>query len=192
MLVLLLETIPACSTSPTPSPRMTPLPSLAGETPGPTNSAPAGATYIPNLSIQEVLAAAGTVGLACVSEAESVSGGATLYQLICSVDDAFSGNSLALTADYWTFDRIGQLHVLANPLGGTLDPARARAVLSGLLLIALAGPDRQAAARWYASHDADTACQPCVQTYGDSNVELQASATAGAGAITVHGLAIVP
>jgi hypothetical protein len=171
---------------------MTPVPSLAGETPGPTNTAPAGASYIPNLTIEQVLAAARTLGFACLSEPESVSGGATSYQLICSVDDAVSGYSFALTAGYWTFDRVAELHVVAHPLGGTQDPARARTVMSGLFVIALAGPDRQAAAAWYASHDADTACQPCTQTYGDSRVELQASATAGSGAITVQGIAIVP
>lgn len=192
VVVLFLATIAACSTSPTPSPRVTPLPSLVGETPGPTNIAPAGATYIPNLTIEQVLAAAWSVGFSCLSEPESDAGGATLYQLICSVDDSVSGYSFALTADYWRLDRIGQLHVLANPLAGTQDAARARTVLSGLFLIALAAPDRQAAATWYASHDADTACQPCVQTYGDSIIELQASATAGSGAITVHGITIAP
>lgn len=115
-----------------------------------------------------------------------------MYQLICAVNDSVSGYRFALTADYWTLDRIGQLHVLANPLGGPSAAARARSVTSALFVIALAAPDRQAAATWFASHDADTACQPCVQTYGDSSVELQASATAGWNAITVHGLASVP
>jgi hypothetical protein len=171
---------------------MTALPSLAGETPGPTNSPPSGATYIPNLTIEQVLAAVRTIGFACFSEPGSGSGGATLYQLICAVNDSVSGYRFALTADYWTLDRIGQLHILANPLGGTKDAARARTVVRGLFVIALAAPDREAAATWYASHDADTACQPCVETYGDSSVELQASAIAGSGAITVHGLASVP
>jgi hypothetical protein len=189
---LFVAAVAACTTSPTPSPRITPVPSLAGETPGPTNSPPAGATYIPNLTIEQVLAAARTPSFACLSEPESVSGGATSYQLICSVDDAVSGYSFALTAGYWTVDRIGELHVVSHPLDGTQDPARARTVLSALFVIALAGSDREAAAAWYASHDADTACQPCVQTYGDSRVELEASATAGSSAITVQGIAIVP
>ena len=192
MAVLFVAAVAACTTSPTPSPRITPVPSLGGETPGPTDTAPAGATYIPNLTIEGVLAAAQAAGLSCLSEPESASGGATLYQLICSVDNAVSGYGFVLTADYWTLDRISQLHVLANPLGGAPDPATSQAVLSGLFLIALAEPDRQAAATWYATHDGDTACQPCVQTYGDSSVELQASATPGSAAITVHGIAIVP
>jgi hypothetical protein len=185
---------PSGSTAPslTASIQPTPQPSLTGETPAPGNAAPSGATYIPNLTIDQVLAAAQHAGFSCVSEPESESSGATFYQLICSLDDAASGYSFAVTAGYWTFDRIDQLHLVANPLGGTQDPSKARSALSSLFVIALQVADRQAAVSWFTSNENDPACDPCVQTYTDYTIELQGSAIAGSGAITVHGKAVVP
>jgi uncharacterized protein DUF4232 len=169
-----------------------PLPSLTGQVPGPTNSPPAGATYIPNLTLEVVRVAAQRAGLSCISEPTSVSGGATLYQLICSSGDTASGFSYALTADYWTVDRLDELHVVAHPVeDATRDPAKALSVLTELIVIALVPADREAAGSWIASHDRDTACQPCVRAYGDSSIELQGSAIAGSEAITVHGTANV-
>jgi len=167
-------------------------PSMAGETPDPGNAPPAGSTYVPNLTIDQVLTTVQKVGFSCLSEAESTSQGATFYQLICSLDDRASGFSYAVTAGYWTFDRIDQLHIVSNPLDGTQDAAKARSTLSGVFGIALKLADRQAAVAWFTSKDGDAACDPCVLTYGDYTIELQGSAIAGASAITVHGKAIVP
>jgi hypothetical protein len=165
---------------------------LQGETPGPGAAAPKGALYIRGLTIAEVIEIAQGANFSCESVAGNVPGDAALFELICTVDDRAAGYSYALTAAYWTLDRISEFRLVAHPLGQTTDPAKARGVFDTVLALPFEGSDLQAAVSWFATNMDNPACAPCTKGFGEDKVEIQASSLPGASAITITGTATVP
>lgn len=187
---------PMPTVSPTATPMVsampTPLPTLPGETPGPTAVAPTGARFIPVITIDTVFAVAHDAGFSCQSLLGNIPDNATLYQLVCTMDDQTAGYSYVLSAAYWTGNRLNELHLVANPLGTTVDPVSSVGLFNTVLKLPFAESAQQGALSWFAGKIDGPGCAPCIQTFGQVVVEVQSSSVAGAASITVTGAMVQP
>jgi hypothetical protein len=164
---------------------------ITGQMPAPDTTAPKGAIFIPDLTIDKLNVTFGKAGLSCESNASGEAGEAGVFYLFCTGVDAAAGYEYTTIVRYWTLDRITSYQLTSLPLGKTADPQQARGAvddLLGLSYTAAVGSDVEA---WFATKFGNENCtsEPCSKTFTGASVAVQ-TGEAGAFTLTVTGTAV--
>ena len=166
-------------------------PILGGETPDPKATAPEGAIFIPEMTIEKLSATFGAVGLSCESHASPLEGEAGVFYLYCAGKDEATGYGYTAIVRYWTLERVTSYHLVALPLGDSGDPSLTRSVIDPAVGISFAGETKSESESWVATELDNKACasEPCTKSFGLASIAVQVGEL-GAWTVTVTGTAV--
>ncbi|HLE89156.1 MAG TPA: hypothetical protein VI733_03780 [Candidatus Limnocylindria bacterium] len=164
---------------------------IAGQMPAEDATAPKGAIFIPDLTIETLNATLGKATLSCESSPSGQEGEAGVFYLFCTGEDSAAGYEYTTIVRYWTLDRITSYQLTALPLGKTADPEDARGSVDDILGVSYTAAVAGDVEEWFATKygKAECASEPCSKTFAGASVAVQ-TGEAGAFTVAVTGTAV--